>query len=84
MASSNPAVWCESLSFIPKISMGDVENWMQQASDLPVSKQHKGYEKFVEGFIHEIQGIVFTFLLYTIIFATTTIKFFCNKKYLVN
>ena len=49
MASN--VVWCQSLRFTPSISFKDIELWIE---DTPQRKQEKGYQKFIEGFIHDI------------------------------
>ena len=54
---SNSAVfWSSSLDLLPKIGMKDVEAFVNLEKS-PKSGLAKGYKFFVEGFVHEFQGL---------------------------
>ena len=48
--------WTSSLERLPEIVMKDVDDFLN-AEKAPKSGRVKGYKFFVEGFIHEFQGL---------------------------
>ena len=54
--SSVVVSWTSSLERLPEIVMKDVDDFLN-AEKAPKSGRVKGYKFFVEGFIHEFQGL---------------------------
>ena len=54
--SSVVVSWTSSLERLPEIVMKDVDDFLK-AEKAPKSGRVKGYKFFVEGFIHEFQGL---------------------------
>lgn len=50
------AVWTETLTFLPDFTHGEVEIYSKSFPELAPRKVTKGYQKFIEGFIHDIQS----------------------------
>ena len=48
--------WTSSLERLPEIAMKDVDDFLN-VEKAPKSGRVKGYKFFVEGFIHEFQGL---------------------------
>lgn len=48
--------WTSSLERLPEIVMKDVDDFLN-VEKAPKSGRAKGYKFFVEGFIHEFQGL---------------------------
>ena len=48
--------WSGNLQHVPHFSTGKVEEWSDSAGNIPRRKQDKGYQKFLDGFVHNIEG----------------------------
>ena len=49
--------WSQNLSLVPPISQDIIDNWADSVARIPRAKQSKGYSNFIEGYIHDVEGM---------------------------
>jgi hypothetical protein len=59
---ADKGVWSGNLQHVPEFSTGKVEEWSDSIGNIARRKQDKGYPKFLEGFVHNIEGNYSIFL----------------------
>ena len=49
--------WSQNLRLVPPISQDIIDNWADSVARIPRAKQSKGYSNFIEGYIHDVEGM---------------------------